>query len=165
MKGHPKSYRSVTPRWNRCHKSAGRGQLACCDLACQFGKFLQNSTAAWPQACREHVPAPGQDGNIRPCHALCPSTYRHLAAWHHRPHVAGLCSLTIPGTWKHPCSPDMSFIDHLWDVVDCCICRCVPVLGNILELLSALVEDWNISPASINSLIHLCEGCALHCEM
>ena len=53
-------------------------------------------------------------------------------------------------------SPDMSFVEHVWDALDRRVRQHVPVPANIQQLLTAVEEEWdNIPQNTINSLINL----------
>ena len=52
-------------------------------------------------------------------------------------------------------SPDMSPIEHLWDVLDRRVRDRVPVPGNVQQLRVALQQEWNNIPqATIDNLIN-----------
>lgn len=77
-----------------------------------------------------------------------------------RPHVARLCTQFLEAEgiqvldWP-PYSPDMSPIEHLWDVLDRRVRDRVPVPGNVQQLRDAITEEWdNIPQATIDNLIN-----------
>jgi hypothetical protein len=52
-------------------------------------------------------------------------------------------------------SPDISPIEHTWDVLDRHVRQHVPVPANIHQLRTAIEEDWDRIPqATISSLIN-----------
>ena len=76
-----------------------------------------------------------------------------------RPHVARICTEflqaeQVPVLPWPAYSPDMSPIEHLWDVMDRHVRQRVPIPGNVRELRTALGEEWdNIPQATINNLM------------
>ena len=76
-----------------------------------------------------------------------------------RPHVARICMDFLGEedidvlNWP-PYSPDMSPIEHLWDVLDKRVRRRDPVPENVRQLRVALQEEWdNIPQATIDNLV------------
>ncbi len=86
----------------------------------------------------------------------------HLMLQHDdtRPHVARICTQfleteNIPVLACPAYSPDMSFIEHVWDGLDWRIQQRVPVPANIQQLRTAIEEEWtNITQATINNLLN-----------
>lgn len=84
-------------------------------------------------------------------------TFQHDNA---RPHVARICmqfleAEHIPVLDWPAYSPDMSPIEHLWDVLDRRVRDRVPVPDNVRQLRVALREEWNNIPqATIDNLIN-----------
>ncbi|KAL0180761.1 hypothetical protein M9458_023167, partial [Cirrhinus mrigala] len=86
----------------------------------------------------------------------------HLMLQHDnaRPHVARICTQfleaeNIPVLAWPAYSPSTSPIEHVWDALDRCIRRRVPVPANIQQLRTAIEEEWtNIAQATINNLIN-----------
>ncbi len=82
---------------------------------------------------------------------------QHDNAW---PHVARICTQfleaeNIPVLAWPAYSPDMATIEHVWDALDRHIRQRVPVPANILQLLTAIEEEWtNMPQATINNLIN-----------
>uniref|UniRef100_A0A1A8PPR2 Tc1-like transposase DDE domain-containing protein n=1 Tax=Nothobranchius rachovii TaxID=451742 RepID=A0A1A8PPR2_9TELE len=78
-------------------------------------------------------------------------------AW---PHVARICTQfleaeNVPVLAWPAYSPDMSPIEHVWDVLDRRIRQRVPVPTNIQQLRTAIEEEWtNIPHATIDNLIN-----------
>ena len=76
-----------------------------------------------------------------------------------RPHVARICTEflqaeQVPVLPWPAYSPDMSPIEHLWDVMDRQVRQRVPIPGNVRELRTALGEEWdNIPQATIDNLM------------
>lgn len=77
-----------------------------------------------------------------------------------RPHVARICTQfleaeNVPVLAWPAYSPDMSPIEHVWDVLDRRIRQRVPVPTNIQQLRTAIEEEWtNIPQATIDNLIN-----------
>jgi transposase len=77
-----------------------------------------------------------------------------------RPHVARICMQLLEAehiqVLEWPAySPDMSPIEHLWDVLDLRIRQRVPVPGNVRQLRVALEEEGNnIQQATIDNLVN-----------
>ena len=77
-----------------------------------------------------------------------------------RPHVARICMQLLEAedvqVLQWPAySPDMSPIEHIWDVLDRCVRQRVPVPANVPQLRVALTEEWNNIPqATINDLVN-----------
>lgn len=101
-----------------------------------------------------------RDEILRPI--VLPFIRRHNATFQHdnaRPHVARVCmqfleAENIPVLQWPAYSPDMSPIEHVWDVLDRRIRRRVPGPATVPELRLALVEEWeNIPQASIDHLV------------
>ncbi len=82
---------------------------------------------------------------------------QHDNAW---PHVARICTQfleaeNIPVLAWPAYSPDKATIEHVWDALDRHIRQRVPVPVNILQLLTAIEEEWtNMPQATINNLIN-----------
>uniref|UniRef100_A0A8C6S367 Tc1-like transposase DDE domain-containing protein n=1 Tax=Neogobius melanostomus TaxID=47308 RepID=A0A8C6S367_9GOBI len=76
------------------------------------------------------------------------------------PHVARICTHfleaeNVPVLAWPAYSPDMSPIEHVWDVLDRRIRQRVPVPTNIQQLRTAIEEEWtNIPQATIDNLIN-----------
>uniref|UniRef100_A0A8C6KD40 Tc1-like transposase DDE domain-containing protein n=1 Tax=Nothobranchius furzeri TaxID=105023 RepID=A0A8C6KD40_NOTFU len=52
-------------------------------------------------------------------------------------------------------SPDMSPVEHVWDVLDRRIRQRVPIPNNIQQLRTAIEEEWtNIPQATIDNMIN-----------
>uniref|UniRef100_A0AAZ3RHJ3 Tc1-like transposase DDE domain-containing protein n=1 Tax=Oncorhynchus tshawytscha TaxID=74940 RepID=A0AAZ3RHJ3_ONCTS len=92
---------------------------------------------------------------------LVPFTHHHHLMFQHdnaRPHGARICTqfleaenvLVLP--WP-AYSPDISPIEHVWDVLDRCVRQHVPVPANI-QKLSLAIEWDHIPQATINNLIN-----------
>uniref|UniRef100_A0A8C6LIM2 Tc1-like transposase DDE domain-containing protein n=1 Tax=Nothobranchius furzeri TaxID=105023 RepID=A0A8C6LIM2_NOTFU len=77
-----------------------------------------------------------------------------------RPHVARICTQfleaeNVPVLAWPAYSPDMSPVEHVWDVLDRRIRQRVPVPTNIQQLRTAIEEEWsNIPQATIDNLIN-----------
>lgn len=83
-------------------------------------------------------------------------TFQHDNA---RPHTARISRDFLQEEDIHvldwpPYSPDMSPIEHLWDVLDQRLRQRVPAPQNVRQLRPALLEEWdNIPQATIDNLI------------
>ena len=77
-----------------------------------------------------------------------------------RPHVARICTQfleaeNVPVLAWPAYSPDMSPIEHVWDVLDRRIRQRAPLPTNIQQLRTAIEEEWtNIPQATIDNLIN-----------
>uniref|UniRef100_A0A8C6PLV7 Tc1-like transposase DDE domain-containing protein n=1 Tax=Nothobranchius furzeri TaxID=105023 RepID=A0A8C6PLV7_NOTFU len=77
-----------------------------------------------------------------------------------RPHVARICTQfleaeNVPVLAWPAYSPDMSPVEHVWDVLDRRIRQSVPVPTNIQQLRTAIEEEWaNIPQATSDNLIN-----------
>ena len=76
-----------------------------------------------------------------------------------RDHVARACCEYLAANNIHvlewpPYSPDLSPIEHLWDVLDRRVRRCNPPPASIPELRQALQDEWQAIPIqTINNLV------------
>ena len=75
-----------------------------------------------------------------------------------RPHVARICTQFletehVPVLPWPAYSPDMSAIEHVWDLLDRQVRQRVAIPGNVHQLRTALQEEWdNIPQATIDNL-------------
>lgn len=101
-----------------------------------------------------------RDEILRP--VVVPFVRRYRLTLQHdnaRPHVARVCSEYLQAEnvdvlpWP-AFSPDLSPIEHLWDILDRAIRARQPQPGNVQDLRQALVEEWNRIPqAQITRLV------------
>ena len=77
-----------------------------------------------------------------------------------RPHVARVCMNFLEAenirVLEWPAySPDLSPIEHIWDILDRRVRHRVPLPANIGQLRDALAEEWeNIPQVTIDNLVH-----------
>ena len=78
------------------------------------------------------------------------NTQAHVA----RHSIASLQQNNVDVLRWHPYSPDLSPIEHLWDILDSRVRRLLQPPTTLQALREALVQEWNAIPqAQINRLI------------